>query len=168
MTTRRPRVWSDILYRVLTIASGGESVLSLGTELEDSDTKTIVRLIVDLQASLDEVSEVETTQLITMGVGVASDTAFGVGITALPSPESVADYPREGWLYRSAKPVLQTLPTGGTPTAMWRDSPQFQVDLRAARKVDRGVAYVHIKNEAFGGTASIVRIAGIVRALWLL
>jgi len=160
-------VWSDVLEQA-TLASGANRITNLAAQLEDTDVKTCIRLIVELEFLADQVNEVENTQLVDIGVGVASVEAFGIGVTALPAVDVVTQYPPMGWLYIARSYELQTLPTGGTPTAMYRHPATFKADIRTARKVDRGILYINYKSTPFGGTAIILDVIGRVRSLWMI
>ena len=168
MVMRRRRAWADTRFSFTSISTGGElSPTDLLAGLADTETKTVSRILVDLEVGLGALSEVEGTQVIDLGIGVCSAEAFAVGITAIPDPQSVGDYPQAGWVYVATKWVQQALPTGGTPTAMWRRSAVFQADLRGQRKVDRGVLFLRVANTNAEVTAQNVRLCGRIRALCL-
>ena len=141
----------------LLTASGGVNL----------DTLTAIRLIVGVQLYTPDTSEEELEQIIDVGVGVCSVEAFNVGVTALPDPNTVGDYPPRGWLWVDRYLVLQALPTGATPTAMWRIQPRIQVDMRAARKVDKGVVFMIWRNTQVGTDAASIVLSGRVRLLCL-
>ncbi len=131
------------------------------------DTLTVNRIIRILQVVVKKTSEVEMMQIIDIGIGVSSLEAFNVGVTGLPDPQTQGDYPPRGWLYVSRRVVQQSLPTGGTPTAMWRQAAVFNFDLRAMRKIDKGVLFLVGFSTTVDGAASSVRLIGRVRALCL-
>jgi len=134
--------------------------------LPPAETKTVTRLIVDLEVGMQATSESEGEMVIDVGVGVCSDEAFVLGSTAIPDPNIEGDYPMNGWLYIATGWVTQSLPTGGTPTAMWRTNAVFKADIRTQRKVDRGRLFLKLQNTdiTLGQT---VRVVGRVRALCL-
>ena len=127
------------------------------------ENMTCVRLIVDLVMAHDVLSETQDYGLVHVGVAVASAEAFAAG--AVPDPETSADYPREGWLYLASAPVGQALPAGGQ--GVWRYDAKFKADIRAARKVDRGVLYMILNLVNITNIPSAV-VAGRVRSLFLL
>jgi len=165
-SSRRRRSWADSRFANL-VSSGGE--LTLTDLLEDlpGETRTVTRLIVDLTCGLSPSDENEGMQVIDCGIGVVSREAFDLGITAIPDPFTDTDFPTLGWLYVATRPITQALPTGGTVVTMWREAAVFQADLRAQRKVDRGVLFLRLSNTALLGTALSIRVTGRVRALCL-
>ena len=131
MVQQRRRAWADELYDEL-INSGSEMVIrNLLGNLQAADTKTSVRLILQMTIWFAALSENEGAQVIDVGVGVVSSDAFTSGSVALPNPATETDVPTLGWVYRTRGVVSQSLPTGGTPTAMWRQDMHVSVDIRA-------------------------------------
>ena len=167
MTSRRSRAWADQLYSNLLTDGGELTITDLLTGLDAVETKTVVRLILAMTISIPALSENEGAQIIDVGVGVVSADAFAAGSTALPNPQTESDVPTQGWLYRTRGIVSQALPTGGTPTAMWRETMTVNVDIRSGRKVDRGILYMRVLNSPQEGTAQSVRLTGISRCLVL-
>jgi len=141
-----------------------DDILS-GSASEGSDTITVTRLVGVVNMFTSSTNEVEYTQEVDLGIGVASKEAFLVGGTALPDPNVAGDYPARGWLYISREVAQQAIPTGGTPTAMYRQNIRFQFDIRTMRKVDKGILYVHIRNTNVDGTATLLQTSGRIRAL---
>jgi len=167
-TPRRRRAWADTRFAFTNINNGGELTLTdLLADLAATETKTVSRLLLDFECVIGSLSEVETTQIVDVGIGVCSSEAFSVGTTAVPDPAATDEYPVRGWVYVATKAVQQSLPTGGTPTAMWRARAVFHADLRGQRQVDRGVLFMRLKNTAAEGSATNVRLNGRVRALCL-
>ena len=166
VTGRRRRAWADIrLTNVVT--SGGELTLTdLLPNLAAAETKTVTRLIVDLDCAYQDTNEVEGTNVVDLGVAVCSEEAFLLGTTAVPDPNQSDEYPQFGWLYIATRMVMQSLPTGGTPTAMWRYNAVFKADIRTQRKVDRGRLFLKLQNTSVNNGQSI-QVIGRVRALCL-
>ena len=149
------------MYPGNTIAANGEDRKDLLVGLTAADTKTVVRVIghLDMQHPIGDDSEGSNT--VDVAIGVTSREAFDLG--TLPDPDNVADYPMVGWLYMATKLVSQHV--NGT-TGVWRHNATFDFDIRASRKVDRGVLWITILNKSFTGGNSI-EIFGRVRALCL-
>ena len=162
----RHRAWADERF-ALTLVPGTPQFRDLLQNSPTSDTLTAVRIIGHLQVMTPVLSEVENSQTIDLGIGVASTDAIAVGATALPAPNIELDFPPRGWLYRAQRTVLQSLPTGGTPTAMWRIDALFEFDLRAMRKIDKGVLFLVVTSTDDGGTSSNTDLRGLVRTLCL-
>ena len=164
--TSRNRAWADSLFSDL-VTPGTSVIKNLLVGAPTVDTLTAVRIIGDIEVTTQTLSEVEHMETIDVGVGVASAEAFAVGASALPDPDDSADYPPRGWLYVARRVVSQSIPTGGTPTAMWRKDAVFAFDLRAMRKIDKGVLYLHVDSTNVDGTSSTTRMTGRVRVLCL-
>ena len=167
MTTRRPRTWADRLYTDQGIASGSVFIDNLLTNAPTRDTITVARLIGKLQVHTASTDETESSQIIDLAIGVSSVEAFNLGATALPDPNTEGDYPPRGWLYATRVYYEQTLPTGGTPTAMWRVLPVIEFDLGAMRRIDKGVLFMIVRNTSIDGAATNMRLTGRVRAMCL-
>ena len=166
VTPRRRRAWADQLVAAVIIGAT-ELKLDLLADLAASDTKTITRILVDLWAVLGSTDETEGMNVVDLGIGVCSAEAFALGATAMPDPNTQGDYPTLGWIYAAREVVQQTLPTGGTPTAMYRQIGHFKADLRGQRKVDRGVCFLRAINGDIDGADMTIRIVGRVRTLCL-
>jgi len=160
---RRRLAWADTRY-LDTVIDAGNEIDDLLAVLANVETKTVVRIIIDVWSSGTSTSETEFDNVMSLGIGVAAQEAFDVGVTALPDPNVVTDVPSRGWLYVAEKPVMQSLPTGGTPTAMWRQNAHFSEDLKAMRKIDRGVLYAYFRNTSLT-TASSLILRGRIRCL---
>ncbi len=121
---------------------------------------TVTRMIIDLMMVPTVTNAVTGMQKLSIGIGIASQDAFGVGASALPNPATEADEPARGWLYRGHKLIND-------------DTAQFSiavvsVDIRAKRKVDNGELYLLMENFTTGGTAFSVTVVGLIRTLMLL
>ena len=130
------------------------------------DTLTAVRIVGDLAFNFASTSEIEGDAIVDIGIGVSSSQAFSTGASALPDPTTETEYPPRGWLYVNTKPMVQSLPTGGTPTAMWLVQPTFTFDLRAMRKIDKGTLFLWMEYLTIGGTVT-PRAIGRIRTLCL-
>jgi len=164
MVSRRNRQWADTRM-VFQIASGAEVINDLRGSLVVPETYTVVRLVVDFVCTLETTQEQEGAQRIDFGIAVCALEAFNAGV--VPNPTASNEYPRDGWLYVGTKLVSQAVPTGGTITAMWRETAVYKIDLRAARKIDRGVLYSVMENVSAEGAAMAVNVTGRIRALTL-
>ena len=162
--TQRHRTWADRrVNAVVAVGGGGTIIENLLLNAPTLDTITVVRLVGYLECVQSSLNESEYTQSIDIGIGVSSVDAFNVGVSALPSPTVETEYPPRGWLYAGQRTVMQTQ----TPTGMVRNLPIFEFDLRAMRKIDKGVLFLVIRNEDIDGTTSSIRVIGRVRALCL-
>jgi len=145
------------------ILTGGQALLSLLGTLTPIETRatTVVRIIVDLKAHPISSPPTVGASRTAIGIGVASQDAFAAGVGSVPDPESAADEPPRGWLYRNAQGIY----SGSVETT---DLARFKVDLRTKRKIDNGELYMIVTNTAMFGTTYTVTLVGIVRTLLLL
>ncbi len=160
----RGRAWADEIYSS-TVVPGTPFKRDLLANAPTMDTLTVVRLIGYLDIGIAITSEIEFSQRIDVGIGVASVEAFSVGGTSLPSPKIEAQAPPRGWLYAATKLCWQF--KGGTE-GQQRFNAIFEFDLGAMRKVDKGTLFIRIDNTDEAGTSSTVSIIGRTRALCLL
>jgi len=164
MASNRRRAWADTPFDI-DVASNGALLNDLRGSLNLVETLTCVRLVIDLTVEVLTISEDEGQQMTHLGVGVCSSEAFDMGATPVPNDSTA--YPTLGWMYVGSKAVNQSLPTGGGITAMHRLVARYSVDIRASRKVDRGVLYSILQNRTSQGTAQPLRVSGRIRALFL-
>ncbi len=163
--TQRHRTWADTIFTQI-IASGGAGLpINLLADAPTVDTLTAIRLVVDLTAVPDPaLSAVDGSQLVHVGIGVASLEAFNIGISALPNPNDDNDYPPRGWLY--VAPSLVHRAVGAGPIDIVRYG-EWHVDIRSMRKIDKGVLFIIVENAAALGTSFAIAVSGRVRALCL-
>ena len=160
----RPTAWGDTLMSVLIPSAAQMSPLNLLSALTPSDTITVARLIIHLTVVPANLATAgQATQLVDIGIGVAAAEAFNAGV--LPDPNVAGDVPARGWLYADRLVCAHESPSG---TLEWGHYSEVRLDLRASRKVDRGILYI-VANNSFleGGASFSVRLIGRVRALCL-
>ena len=162
----RNRAWADSRVSGTLLTSGTPLLTDLLVGAPTVDTLTAVRIVGGLTVYQDASSENEGRGYCDVGIGVSSREAFTVGATALPDPTQGDEYPPRGWLYAATKPLTLMLPTGGTPTAMWQIPAVFEFDLRAMRKIDKGVLFMWVEEATVSGTL-VTYITGRVRVLCL-
>ncbi len=164
MTTRRRQsMWIDSLHE-FDVASGARSERSLLATFTEFQTRlqgmTLARVILCHDYSYTVHDSGEGSQVVTVGIGLASQEAFAA--TTLPDPEADADFPQRGWVYR-CRHVLHGFAA---------DQPAVDVrsvyrDLRAMRKVDNSELFISVVNTNKSGTTSAINVVGIVRCLFL-
>ena len=162
MVMRRRRAWSDTRFSDIQLVNSNTNKKDLLAGLTPADTKTVTRVLVDLSVSYASSFAQDGSNSIDIGIGVVSQEAFD--LETLPDPNAVADYPQQGWLYVATKRCVSFFTTSTGVTVI---PALFQVDLRAQRKVDRGVLFMVILNTADEGGSATVFIHGRVRALCL-
>jgi len=165
MASTRRRTWADTNLS-LTLVSDAVQEINLLTNVLPSDTKTAVRIIgrlIACPASLT--AQVQGGMRIDIGIGVATEEAFGVGGASLPNPSLPANQPARGWLYKTTMTCIKEHDSGTTNEFTFVDVLHF--DVRAMRKVDRGILFLGIESDSFVGSAFDVDLIGTIRVLCL-
>ncbi len=162
MVMRRRRAWADTRFSGQLLVASGTTKDDLLAGLSPSDVKTVTRILVDLYMAYPVGNDVavDRENSIDVGIGVVSQEAFD--LETLPDMNAVADYPQQGWVYIATAPVWRTSMAG----AFVAESAHFKADIRAQRKVDRGVLFLSILNIGNIGLDSVF-LTGRVRALCL-
>ena len=156
----RPGAWGDTLLSTIIASASKMPVTDLLTPLENHDTKTVVRLIVRITITTDDVGQNSLGyQLVDLGIGVCSAEAFVDD--SVPDVQVAGDVPQLGWMFRTRVPVIHE-----QTNVIWH-FPVIDKDLRASRKVDRGVCYLTAFNTAVQGAPFSVRLTGLIRAYCL-
>ena len=158
-SARRTR-WTDALIS-FTVATGlqGQQTLFPGIGPDDLRDGTIVRTIGLLDIYSLTIGGAQGVQGVDMALGVISQEAIGASV--FPDPNSAADYPVRGWLYRHRCLVNQSNAEGAPVTrCVW--------DVRSQRKLDTGSYYMIANNTAQNGTSFTVHLFGLVRTLVLM
>ena len=162
MPSNRNRAWADerfIGQNLVAGASGHQRNLLFNAPT--MDTLTAVRIVGDITVQvLPTVTFVDSLSIIDVGIGVSSQEAFDV--PALPSPAVDTEYPPRGWLYVASLPVSERL----QDTTVMQEVARFQFDIRAMRKIDKGVLFIRVINTNIIVGAAMV-ITGRVRVLCL-
>jgi len=165
MTTRARRrsFWLDTLHN-FSVASGASSNINLMAELPDSERRaaslTLARTIICWNVSYTVHDSGEGNQIVTAGIGTASQVAFGAG--TVPNPDVSGDYPDRGWVYR-----CRWLINGYAADQPAFDRVLVEKDLRGMRKIDNSDLYLRVRNTSNIGVASAISIVGISRVLML-
>ena len=120
-----------------TVGPGGQGVTNvntteqviLGSGIESTERLTLTRILGNLQFQLKTSAGVDNGFECTWGIGLVSGDAFGVGVSAVPSPQLDMDW--GGWLMHGFMPML-------TPTATITDIGSavvvnIPVDVKAQR-----------------------------------
>ena len=155
----RNRAWADTILTGQALADKVSTHFDLLANSPVVDTLTAVRIILDVKVyhGVDEVAD--HSAIIHLGIGVASVEAFAAGTTSLPAPADSTAYPPRGWLYVASKPTGARNTTGIVVA-------DFQADLRAMRKIDKGILFMCIQQVGVLGS-SAVDLWGRVRVLCL-
>ncbi len=159
----RPTDWVDTLIEDTTATQTTSPPISLlgGLTLADMRGLTLIRTIIRLSLSPITTAGAWGVANVTIGIGVTSRDAFGIGAAAVPDPGIATDTPPRGWVYRTAVGVSQN----GVGTEII-----FPVrdDVRGARKTDQGELFLRFNNNPTDGQAFGVELHGLVRCLFKL
>jgi len=161
MVMRRRRAWGDTRFAGAAIGASATVASNLLIGLPGTTTQTVTRIIGDITFfGIVTDTEVDALNVVEVGIGVVSNEAFA--LETLPDPGAVGDYPQQGWLYVATQPVIQVVHANG----LFRTDARFVFDIRAQRKVDRGILFMLFENVAITGAKSLTMV-GRVRALCL-
>ena len=160
----RNRAWADTRFGGVSLVAGTPLVSNLLTDAPTVDSLTVIRLVGHLDIQYTPTTTVaDSLSTVDIGIGVASVEAVAGGQTVLPSPTVSTQYPPRGWLYVATLPCSQLITTDG---GIIDHHAEFKFDLRAMRKIDKGVLFSVISNAnvLIGG---VMNITGRIRALCL-
>ncbi len=146
------------------VASAAQVPVSLITGMGSAQTRadkmTLLRTIIGLDLARTVHDSGEGSDLVACGIGVTSQEAFAAGV--LPDPQTDTDFPARGWVWRAIYRVWGF--ASDQPAIFTR---RLDLDIRSMRKLDNGEAYLLVNNAALEGVSSTIRVAGLVRQLWL-
>jgi len=158
-------LWLDTLMGI-TNGSGGTQFQSLMGGFAAAQTRlqsmTLLRTIIGLDVGYNVHDSGEGSQNVAFGIAIAETDAFATGIAALPNPEVPLDFPRLPWVWRARYRVFGF--AADQPTIFTR---RIDLDIRAQRKLENGIAYLITTNTPLEGVAATVFVSGYVRQLWL-
>ncbi len=162
----RHRVWGDTNISIV-LAPGIEQQIDLNLAGPVGDTLTVVRIIGRLHAfPNDQSAQVTGAMKADYAIGVSAAPAFALGVTATPDVRLPAEVPPRGWLFKGQLLTMKDHSSGTTNEHTHVDMDKW--DVRAARKLDRGIVYVKFNaNTSNGGTTFDVRLTGTIRTLFL-
>ena len=159
---RRQLKWATTNLNA-SVISGGEALFDLNQVLAASqeEESTLVRTITCFQ--LVPVSPAGTSanqMLCGLGIGVASREGFDA--SAIADPSVSGEEPIQGWVWKCMYWVPENVLNGAEPVLI-------EKDLRAQRKIGKGVPFLKFSNDPGAGVAPFtMRLVGIVRTLYKL
>ena len=137
--------------------------INLLINLTESDTITVVRVIGEFTVvPIEDPTAGYTVQGIDAGIQVVTAEAFAAGVFS--DPDQNADTPARGWVWRTR--LTEMTDTTNNVIDTW-NYPTQRFDVRAARRVDRGILAFVVDKNAQVGVVHDVRISGILRVLCL-
>jgi len=158
----RHRTWSTKLISDSFGVSGTQIIEDLLVISPINPVQTVARIVVHLGLFLtDIVSVVDGTVEVDLGIGVASEEAFLAGV--VPDPNVESETPARGWLWRDR--LWISYGAVADRDRYWAG--EVRADLRAMRKVDRGILYMVSQVSTVSGTFDPVTMIGLVRSMIL-
>ena len=149
--------WIDtrVGLTIANLAQDRTAIDGASTQVVQRGT-TIIRTIVSIDINSASVAGAWGIQLADLAIGIGDREAFSVG--TLPDPSSAIDKPARGWMWRTSITVSQN-GVGGEVIH------RIRADVRGARKIDLGRAYLIVDNTAIGGTTFSIEVRGLIRTL---
>ena len=149
----------------LTMAEGtlsGSGNLIIGSGIAPVvDGLTLVRTRGDITMGLRTAGSVGDGFLVGVGIGIVTNDAFAVGVTAVPSPIDDMDW--DGWLFHKLVNLFTVVGTEDNPVTAAR----IDVDSKAMRKIGiNETMYLSAQGVEVG--VATMAIAGITRTLFKL
>jgi len=161
----RPRAWADRRL-LLDLTPSVPQHFNLLLNAPTVDTLTAVRIIVHFTLNLSfPWASVTTWQVVDFGIGVASVEAFTAGGASLPAVDSETQFPPRGWLWKDQVSIGMDNQVGDETGPYYIT--EVKADLRAARKIDKGVLFLTIESNLIDGSGTNMVCNGIVRSLCL-
>jgi len=119
-----------------TISADGDTLWSNGIAVLEPKL-TIVRIRGHVELNLQTAGTAGDGFFGALGIGVVTDQAFGIGITAVPSPLDESDW--DGWMWHqffSMHSITATIADGVNSRACTQ---RYQIDSKAMRIVEDSV-----------------------------
>ncbi len=158
-----PRLWLDTVLNQ-DVANAGALVQSLMVNFTARETRisqmTLLRTIIGLDLAYTVHDAGEGSQIVSLGIGVASQEAFAAGIVA--DPNDGDDFPTRGWIWRASYRVFGF--AADQPAVFTR---RIDLDMRSMRKLENGECYMNVMNTAAEGVSSTVKVSGLIRQLYM-
>ena len=154
----RPTAWHDTIVSQFLGGGGSQLIKTLQGTMDETDLKgaTMTRTLVRLNLTFSATTPVDSVQRLSFGVGVGSREAVLASI--VPDPETDAEEPTRGWVWRDAVAVVQD-------NIVLHPSVRVVADVRSGRKLEGGLPYLVVTNEDVSGTSDSVQVHGLIRVL---
>ena len=98
-------VWLDTTINTDLTSGGSSGLTNLMAGMSDEQIRTtsltLLRTIIRLDVAATVHDAGEGSQRVSLGIGVASSDAAALGVTALPDPENMSDFPPRGRAWRA-------------------------------------------------------------------
>jgi len=130
---QRKKSWDEGPGSTAATAISTSSATILGSgALAVNDGQTILRTRGLLALTMLTAGSLGDGFFGAFGIGIVTEQAFSIGITAMPAPVAEADW--DGWLYHTFVDVR----TGLNPGANASSFQKLMVDSKAMRKINQG------------------------------
>ena len=150
--------WHDTLFDQ-TLGSAAQAGIDLLSNLARNERSgaTITRIILNLMFDAQLTQNQDILQVVDMGIGVFSEDAAVA--SAFSDPDTEIDQPARGWLYRGRGMVRLEIGEN------LYEGVRVDKDIRAQRRLDRGVLYLVVDSNTTEGTSATIVLRGLVRVL---
>ena len=163
--SKRMSAWDEAAISAgQAIASSAKTGWATGSSLATETAATIVRIRGYVQVILTVGTSAGDGFQCAVGLGLIEDTAFSIGITALPGPISDPEWP--GWMYHKYFSI-RSLGVQDAAINAQSNVLRFEIDSKAMRKEKAGQTFFGMWETIETGTASGL-FDGRVRVLNLL
>jgi len=156
--------WIDRLidFDIAASALNVQTLFSPDEESRGETFSTLTRMIVGLTVSPVLLTAVNTTLTrVSIGIGVASQDAITVGITALPAVNNPSEFPVTGWLLRTSGTIGYRGLSTGTNWSTWR----IDEDVHGQRKLSEASLFMSLAFDILESGGLAMNVSGFVRML---
>ncbi len=156
----RRTAWVDDTTDI-SLASGSTSIQNPMAEYtEDKKGLTVTRIICTIMGRAGvETQAAIGFQRLAVGIGIAGFDAIEQGAASLPDPNQESQFPPTGWLYRGIKILSAGVDAAASSWVNW------DLDLRAQRKLLYGDIFLRLDNANVQGTSFTCRLHVLTRVL---
>ena len=161
----RPLAWADTHFDLTHSVAGTKNPINLLDNLAPSDTITVIRLIIHFMVQPQNLSDnIDGGSVVDLAIGVSAVEAFNANV--MPDANVPADVPIRGWLWKDRLVAVGNSVTGPPAHDVYYGT-ELKADIRAMRKVDRGILYLvtSATDISVSGSFLPTSLVGIVRAL---
>ena len=156
-------LWIDTLLNN-AVGSNSQAAIDLTVQFTSEETRlaqmTLMRTVLRFDISHTVHDSGEGSQRVAVGLGIESQEAFAAGVH--PDPDTTGDFPTRGWIYRGVWRVW-----GFAADQAAVNVARVDLDLRSRRKLENGLSFIVVDNNAQEGVAGTIQLVGIIRQLWL-
>ena len=150
---RRKTSWSGAPFGLFSLAANGAAIAPTNTQALVPGL-TLVRTRGELLVILESVGAINDGFRVAAGLCIVSENAFGVGVTAIPTP--LTDIAWDGWLWYWAGSVFSDRTAAEAELAADNmTSVRIPIDSKAMRKFKETDVLVGVVEVVETGTATL-------------